>query len=105
MKPLFLAFVLSAGFFAGSPEGLAAVEPAAVRGQAIHVKAKGLVCDFCARSLEKVFRKRPEVEDITVDLTTKEIRILLKGGQALDDETVRKLVTDSGYNVEAIERK
>ncbi len=70
----------------------------------VNVKVNGLVCDFCARALEKVFGKREEVSGIKVDLDKGDIRINLKPGQTLDDETVKQLVTDSGYNVTAINK-
>lgn len=76
----------------------------AYSAETIHVKANGLVCDFCARAMEKMFRQRPEVKDLNVNLTTKQIQIELKEGQTLDDETVRKLVSESGYGIDTIER-
>lgn len=72
--------------------------------QRVHVKVKGLVCDYCARAMEKVFKKRPEVAHIFISLTTKVITLDLHKDRSLDDETIKKLVLDSGYNVEKIER-
>lgn len=73
-------------------------------GDLISVEAKGLVCDFCAQALQKVFMKQEEVAGIHVDLSTKEILISLKNGFDMDDETITKLITDSGYNVSGIKR-
>lgn len=70
----------------------------------VNVKVNGLVCDFCARALEKVFGKREEVSGIKVDLDKGDIRINLKPGKTMDDDTVKQLVTDSGYNVTAINK-
>jgi len=67
-----------------------------------YVDVNGLVCDFCAQSLKKVFSKEEAVEDIDVNLDTKVVTINFKDGLSLDDEMITKLVTDSGYNVEAI---
>lgn len=78
--------------------------PAYALGTSIKVDVNGLVCDFCARALEKVFSKQETVEDINVDLDTKVITINMKDGQNLDDETITNLITDSGYNVEGIRR-
>lgn len=74
------------------------------KGELISVKAKGLVCEFCAKALEKVFLKRKEVSGISVDLTTKEILVNLKEGQSLDDAVLTELITDAGYNIESIDR-
>lgn len=71
-------------------------------GELITVDANGLVCDFCARALEKVFMKQDGVTGIDVNLDQGVILISLKDGQTLDDATITKLVTDAGYNVGGI---
>ncbi len=68
------------------------------------IKVNGLVCDFCARALEKVFSKRDEVANIAVDLSKAEVRVTMKPNQTLDDATLTSLITDSGYNVTQIIR-
>lgn len=70
----------------------------------INVKVNGLVCDFCARALEKVFSKREEVSGINVDLNNGLVAINMKPGKTIDDETLTKLITDSGYNVTQIDK-
>ena len=69
------------------------------------VSVNGLVCDFCARALEKVFSKQDAVSDIDVNLDTKIITINFVDGQTLDDETVAGLIADAGYNVQEITRE
>jgi len=64
----------------------------------------GLVCDFCAQALEKVFSKRDEVVGINVNLDTKLVTIGFKKDATIDDETITQLITDAGYNVVKIER-
>lgn len=70
----------------------------------VNVKVDGLVCDFCARALEKVFGKRDDVEGIKVDLDNGLVTVAMKPGQTMDGATLTKLITDSGYNVRAIEK-
>lgn len=70
----------------------------------VNVKVNGLVCDFCARALEKVFSKREEMEGIHVDLDNGLVQIMQKSGQSMDDATLKQLITDSGYNVTSIKR-
>ena len=72
--------------------------------ETVKVVAKGLVCEFCARALEKVFLRQEEVASVSVDLTTKDIVIQFKPEMTLDDDTVKKLIRDSGYNTDSIER-
>jgi copper chaperone CopZ len=67
-----------------------------------YVDVNGLVCDFCAQALEKVFGRRDEVESIHVDLDEKVITIHFAAGQAMDESTIAELVVDSGYDVRAI---
>lgn len=69
-----------------------------------HVSVNGLVCDFCARALEKTFGKKDEVKAIDVNLETKIVTVNFVEGQTLDDETLTQIITDSGYNVEGIHR-
>lgn len=68
------------------------------------VAVNGLVCDFCARALEKVFGKQEAVNAIDVNLDTKIISVSFNDGQTLDDEALTGLITDAGYNVESIDR-
>lgn len=72
--------------------------------QRADVKVNGLVCDFCAQAVEKVFRRRSEVADIDVDLETTQITIEFKKDKTLSDELLSKMILDSGYNVVEIKR-
>jgi len=70
----------------------------------IDVQVNGLVCDFCARALEKVFGRNDAVQDIMVDLDNGLVRIETKPGQDIKDDVLTKMITDSGYNVTAINK-
>lgn len=70
----------------------------------IHVDINGLVCDFCARALEKVFSTEDSVGSISVDLDSKVLTVNLKEGQTIHDDRLTELVQDSGYNIESIRR-
>ena len=69
------------------------------------VNVNGMVCDFCARAIEKVFSKQEAFEAVDVNLTDKLITVTMKDGQNIDDEGITKLVNDSGYAVVGIERE
>lgn len=71
---------------------------------AINVSVNGMVCDFCARALEKVFGEREEVAGINIDLDKSLVQIHMKDGQTIADEDVTKLITDSGYDVASINK-
>ncbi len=79
--------------------------PSAFAGEIVKVNVNGMVCDFCARAIEKVFMKQEAIESITVNLTDKQITATMKDNQNIDDETITKMVTDSGYAITSIERE
>jgi len=76
-----------------------------VRDADVTVDLNGLVCDFCAIALNKVFRKRDEVAHTHVDLDTKKLSVIFAPGASLDDATIEKLVEKAGYSASNIERK
>lgn len=78
---------------------------APVNASMTYVDVNGLVCDFCARSLEAVFGKEESVNDVNVDLDEKVITLDFKEGQSLDDAKIKQLIEDSGYNVVAIRQE
>lgn len=69
------------------------------------ISVNGLVCDFCARAIEKIFTKDEAVESVSVDLTSKIVTAIFKDGKILSDDELKKLVTDAGYNVVDIKRE
>lgn len=93
---------LIAALLAAAP--LATLPAHAAAAQMVTVKVNGLVCDFCARSIEAMMKKRADVEGVHVDLDKGAVHLKLKPNATLDDPTLKKLITDSGYNVTGIER-
>ena len=75
----------------------------------IHIDVEGLVCDFCAQSIEKVFMKQPGVERVDVNLN--DGRVIVKMADVFQDDEdgisndrIEKLFLDAGYDVLAIMR-
>lgn len=95
MKKLILSMTI--GFF------LLTATPA-MAAKVAHVNVNGLVCDFCARALEKVFSKEAAVTSIDVDLDKKMVTVIFKDGQMIDDDRLKQLITDAGYSVGDIHR-
>ena len=94
MKKLMVALLLTAAPVAAAPTP-----------ELVTVKVNGLVCDFCARSIEAMMKKRADVTGVHVDLDKGEVHLKLKADATLDDRTLTKLITDSGYNVTGVDRK
>jgi copper chaperone CopZ len=84
------------------PPGTTTAQPA---GETVIARVNGLVCDFCARAVDRVFRRRAEVADVKVDLSTQTLTFTLKPGARMEDATVRTLVRDAGYALVSIERQ
>jgi copper chaperone CopZ len=63
------------------------------------VKVNGLVCDFCATALEKVFSRKEEVSGIKVDLDHGNVVVNFKEGKTIADSELKELITNAGYDV------
>ena len=72
--------------------------------EVLNISVNGLVCDFCARSIEKLFSKKESVKSINVNLEQMLITISLKKGKSLNDDIITKVITDSGYDIREIHR-
>lgn len=82
-----------------------ATETVANETAMLTVNVKGMVCDFCARAVTKVFGKNDAVEGVHVDLDNGEIHVGLKPGMSLSDDDVKQLVKKSGYALVSVERE
>jgi mercuric ion binding protein len=71
----------------------------------ISVKVQGMVCSMCAQGIKKKFSEIKEVKTIDVNLDQKVVSILTEEGKNIDDKTIKKIITEAGYNVANIERK
>lgn len=107
MKHLFTALMATGMAFA-APIAIAQADMSTQSTAAqtlITAKVNGMVCDFCARAVTKVFGKDDAVETVHVDLDKGEIHVTLKAGSAMSDNRVETLVKKSGYDLVAIERE
>ena len=76
-----------------------------LENEVLSIYVNGLVCDFCARSIEKLFSKKESVKSINVNLEKMLITINLKKGKSLDDDLITKVINDSGYDIREIRRE
>src|SRR5689334_11307447 len=83
---------------------IAAFGTASVDATTLHIQVNGLVCAFCAQGIDKTLRALPATADVVVSLEKMLVGVELKPGQALDDATVTKAITDAGYAVVKITR-
>lgn len=78
--------------------------PALAGASIITATVNGMVCGFCAQGITKKFNAEPSVDKVDVSLEKKTVKISLKEGKTLDDKTIERLLKESGYNLEKIER-
>jgi hypothetical protein len=73
-------------------------------GAPVVVDVLGVVCDFCATAMNRIFSKRDEVAAIYVDLDKKTLSLVINDGSDLSDEQIEKLAKRAGYRIAAIRR-
>ena len=83
-----------------------------IKAQAIiiDIQVEGLVCDFCAQSIEKVFMKQPGVEVVYVNLDRQNVQVKMAdvfqdNEPGISDNRIINLLQDAGYTVSNITRK
>ena len=73
-------------------------------GEAIVVEVLGVVCDFCAKAMNRTFGRREDVAAVYVDLDTKTLNLVLTPGASMSDQDIDKVVERSGYKIKTIHR-
>ena len=74
-------------------------------GTLMTVAVEGMVCDFCAQAIERVFMKREEVAGITINLDDQNVIISLKSEKDIENTIIEELFLNAGYNIQTIDRK
>jgi hypothetical protein len=73
-------------------------------GAPVVVDVLGVVCDFCAVAMNKIFGKREEVSALYVDLDKKTLSLVVNKGASLSDKDIENLAKKAGYRIAAIRR-
>ena len=89
-----IAIIMTAGNFS----------VAVANDQFVTVKINGMVCAFCAQGIMKKFKNIEAVDTVKVDLDNKVVKLTIKRGQVISDDAIKEAVTDSGFNLETVER-
>lgn len=71
----------------------------------VNVKVSGMVCSMCAQGIQKKFSNEPSIKTLNVNMDDKLVTIHTHDGKDIADETIKKLITEAGYNVASITRK
>lgn len=70
----------------------------------IKINVLGMVCDFCAQSIWKVFMLDPATEHVSVDLEKGVVELITDDTKSITDETITQHLEDAGYTVDSIIR-
>ena len=69
------------------------------------VQVKGVVCSFCASTIEKSFKKQGFTGLVKVDLDNSTVLLKKTETIKMTDDSIRKIILDSGYNIKSINRQ
>jgi copper chaperone CopZ len=78
--------------------------PSIALAEEVMVGINGLVCAFCAQGIKRAFGQKEAVESVEVDMDNKMVSLKLRDPFTLSDEEIRKVITDTGFDVTAINR-
>ncbi|MDA8754227.1 hypothetical protein N9M70_01335 [Luminiphilus sp.] len=67
-------------------------------GAPVVVDVLGVVCDFCAVAMNKIFGKREEVSALYVDLDKKTLSLVVNKGASLSDQDIENLAKRGGIS-------
>jgi copper chaperone CopZ len=62
------------------------------------VNVKGMVCDFCARGIEKTFKKDISVKKIDVDLSKGKVLIAYNNNKKIKFDDIKEKILINGQN-------
>ena len=62
------------------------------------VNVQGMVCDFCARGIEKTFKKDKYVKKIDVDLSKGKVLIAYNNNQEIKFDDIKEKILINGQN-------
>ena len=57
-----------------------------------------MVCDFCARGIEKTFKKDKSVQKIDVDLSRGKVLVLYSLSAKIEFEDIKQKILSNGQN-------
>ncbi|MFN3629217.1 MAG: heavy-metal-associated domain-containing protein [Casimicrobiaceae bacterium] len=72
--------------------------------ETVKVTVDGMVCAFCAGSIEKKMKANRETAEVFVSLENRIVAVAEKPGMRLDEAKLREQIADAGYEVKRIDR-
>ena len=62
------------------------------------ISVNGMVCDFCARGIERTFKKDKSVQKIDVDLTRGKVLVMYAQSATVNFEDIKQKILSNGQN-------
>ena len=62
------------------------------------ISVQGMVCDFCARGIEKMFKLDPKVKKIDVDLSKGKVLVAYSDADSIDFKDIKQKILSNGQN-------
>ncbi|MGB0719975.1 MAG: heavy-metal-associated domain-containing protein [Bdellovibrionales bacterium] len=69
------------------------------------ITVNGMVCDFCAQAVWKVFEKYDAVGSVDIDLDKGLVTVHLKPDQSLSQDEIDHAITYAGYDFVGMEER
>lgn len=67
------------------------------------ISVEGMVCDFCARGIEKTFKKAQGVLRVDVDLALGRVLVAYSADQMVEFEDIKTKITSNGQTAVALD--
>ena len=68
------------------------------------IDIRGMVCAFCASSIEEKFKEVKGVQKVLVDFKTRVVIVGFEGDVTMSDQEINALILDAGYTQRQIIR-
>jgi copper chaperone CopZ len=70
----------------------------------IDLTINGMVCSFCVQGVERKIRGLPATQNVKIDLSKRVVQVWVRHGETIQDDQLRKLIRDAGFDVREIKR-
>lgn len=72
--------------------------------EVLRINVSGLACPFCAYSVEKNLNKVPGVDNVTVDLATNLVLVVMKAEHTVDLGEIKQAIINAGFTPGDVKR-
>ena len=90
-------FILTAAF-------IISLTSPALADYKINLDVNGMICDFCAQSILKVFEEHDGFKSLDVNMDEALVTIIMEDGSTLTDEEIKQKINYAGYDLVKIKR-